>query len=623
MEVRVLSRAVRGRLLGWGHPPEADPDAVVTVKTRYRCPILAAVLLLAGVCSAGGCSRLLRGGPAADTQSDRLMAAYPDLASGRFWVIADFEQFKHAELFHVVSHSGRGACLPSFSAGVPETGKCCLRVTLADPLDAVVINNEHAREWSLKRDWRQFWLLVGAVHCPVDSIPLELTIVAGPPGDGGRVHSRIVLTRGWNVLRLDLAEAAEHIPIDDVRELRLSLPEADGPVELLLDDFVLADNRQDVFGASDDLAEGLYVQSQGRRWNIGAAGRFELGFANGQIVHWYDLGSDPHRVRNLVAGSVLGPSPTVMPGYDDEVTAQADSGFLALGETVVARQQLIEAGPVRIIVRCRWQFTSPGQETEEAAPFQRWIYTILPDGKVHVSVECTSRAGDWTPEELGLAVTVSDDGSVRTYPHRPAQLQDPADLRRLAFCYARPAAAERPGVLLVMHDGRRAPVMEAVRQPQRRRVSLLASGGHISGPTQSWSCLLKVWPVGHCEQAADQALDYCYPDSLEVQVGGRVNDSPGDDDGDGFNERYGCYVLRPEGDLLRFVIDGTARPRFAPVFNILDTVGSRVWVYVDNVILEAVGRDAGGNVLFRLPETVRGRRLIEVVVRGQMPLSRS
>ncbi|MHC4089287.1 MAG: hypothetical protein ACYSVY_03240, partial [Planctomycetota bacterium] len=56
---------------------------------------------------------------------------------------------------------------------------------------------------------------------------------------------------------------------------------------------------------------------------------------------------------------------------------------------------------------------------------------------------------------------------------------------------------------------------------------------------------------------------------------------------------------------------------FSPVFNVLDTAGARVWVYVDHLIHEAVGRDAGGNVIFQVPGTITGRTLVELVLRGQ------
>ena len=71
------------------------------------------------------------------------------------------------ELFRVVSHSGEATCITSLTGGVAQTGPRCLRVTLGDPLDELVITNAEARKWLLKRDWRGFYLLLAAVHCPV------------------------------------------------------------------------------------------------------------------------------------------------------------------------------------------------------------------------------------------------------------------------------------------------------------------------------------------------------------------------------------------------------------------------------------------------------------------------
>ena len=83
-----------------------------------------------------------------------------------------------------------------------------------------------------------------------------------------------------------------------------------------------------------------------------------------------------------------------------------------------------------------------------------------------------------------------------------------------------------------------------------------------------------------------------------------------------FNERFGAFILKPEGDLVRLEIDGTAQPRVNPVFSVRQTASRQVWVYLDNVILEPVARDPRGDVLFQLPATIRGRSLVEVVIRA-------
>jgi len=536
------------------------------------------------------------------------------LETGRFWVIADFEQITQSELFQVVSHSGQAEGWFSNGGGVSQTGPACFRTRLADPQDELVISNENAVNWSLKSDWRGFWLLTAAVYCDRDALPVQLSLDAGPDGRASHVHSRIVLARGWNLLRLDLAEAAESIPLDDVRAVRVSLPEADGPTDLTIDDLILADNREDLFGSADDPDQGLYVQRQGRRWNIGAAGRFELSFANGQIVRWSDLGSDPNRLRNLVAGTVLGPSPVVVPDFVEEPATQPATDFADLGAAVVARQRLIEASTLRVVVEADWSFTASEASPPEQIPSQQWTYTLYRDGRVYVRTECVAGAEQWRPPGLGVAVSCAETEPLEALAHSAAGLDGDERLRHVTYGYADSASPNGACMLVIMYDSRRAPRMEVVRQLERHRLSLLASGGEMTSGAQTWSSLLRVWPPGHCGEAAPQALDYCYAAGLEIHTGERIIDSPGDDDHDGFNESEGCYVVRAEAGTLRLVIDGSKDARYSPVFKVVQPGSARAWVYVDNLILEPVIRDPAGNLLFQIPGTVRKRTLVEVVL---------
>jgi hypothetical protein len=150
-----------------------------------------------------------------------------------------------------------------------------------------------------------------------------------------------------------------------------------------------------------------------------------------------------------------------------------------------------------------------------------------------------------------------------------------------------------------------------------RRLELFFAGNLLDRPTHTWPCLLSIWPPGNTDPPAAEILarDFAHPAEPEILVGKLVTDSPGDADHDGFNERFGALILEPEGDLVRLVIDGTAQPRVNPVFNVRQTADRQVWVYLDNVILEPVARDPHGDVLFQIPTTIRGRSLLEVVIR--------
>ncbi len=578
------------------------------------CSLATCVL---GVVLLGGCAGFGRSARGPVNQSDRLMATYPELAAGRFWVVADFEQIEHYQLFHVVSHSGNATSIPSNSAGVPETGPRCLRVTLADPLDALVVGNSQASTWSMRRDWRDFHLLLAAVQSPADAVDLEVAVTGGPLRTAATAQTRVRLQQGWNVLRLDLVEMAERLPVDDVREVQFSLPQSREPVALVFDDLILADNREDVFGSPDDPEEGLFVQRQGRRVNVGAAGRFELGFAGGQIVHWYDLGSDPHRLRNQAGGGLLGPAPVVLSGipYDPDTTLSTDFG--ALGETIVAHQEVVEANPVRIVVACTLRYTADGQPVEETSPFQRWTYTILRTGQVYAYIESATEFGDWQPEGVGLIASLAEIDPGQTWAvHAPEASRSEGD-PPLVYAVARPNAADRSGLLLALHKPSANAVADVFTRQGPRRLDLFVAEADVARPTARWACLLSVWPPGNTDPPAALALarDYAHPTPPQVHVGRLCPDAPGDADHDGFDERFGVFTVEPEGDLVRVEIDGRDHPRVQPVFAVCGTAGRQVWVYFDNAILEPTARDVNDNVIFQIPTTVQRRSVVEVILR--------
>jgi hypothetical protein len=251
---------------------------------------------------------------------------------------------------------------------------------------------------------------------------------------------------------------------------------------------------------------------------------------------------------------------------------------------------------------------------------------MYPSGNVYVHVECTTARGDWKPQELGLAVSLADRGELDHHEHPPARLRDPGRLRHVAFAYAAPADMDAPGLLFVMHDARRAPVLDFFRDTEAGRAILVASGGTIRRTSDGWTALLNLWPRENCAgtSPADRALDFCYSAGrLDVRVGSLVTNEPGDDDGDGFNECLGHYTLAPDGSLLRFHLDGSQQPMFDPAFVVQESAGREAWVYVDFTILSPTGRDAEGNVLFQIPRVVDDTVTVEVYLRGKPKASDS
>ncbi|MDO8630598.1 MAG: hypothetical protein Q7R41_08890, partial [Phycisphaerales bacterium] len=327
------------------------------------CALLVAFALLGSACA----SRSPHG-PAAPTQVDRIIQTYQsaDIQRGRLLIIADFEDARQMSLFSLAGVSAEGKIALDQKKGRSETGTGCLLMTVGSAGDNVVIANTDQSDWYLKRDWRPYDLLMMSVHSPKDDLSLEAGVGSGPTEQRMYAYSSTPLTRGWNLVRLDLAEVAEQIPLDDIREIRLAVTGADKPLAVRFDDILLAGNRADLLGDSANKIGNLYVQQAGRHWNIGSGGRFEISFANGQITNWYNLAADPYRLRNLVRGTTLGPSPVVV---DESGMPLGD--FSALGRSVAARQRIVEMNAVRVVVESEWRFVDEPNEALDRRPFQR------------------------------------------------------------------------------------------------------------------------------------------------------------------------------------------------------------------------------------------------------------
>lgn len=583
-------------------------------KAMRRRWYLALAVAVSGGCQGPGPRQ--DGGP---TQVERLARVYPELRGGRFAVVADFEDSRQMQLFQLVSISPEARRRLAPDRGRSETGTGCLEFTVGSPNDTLVITNEFATDWYLKRDWRPFDLLLLSLHAPRGDLRAEITVLGGPPRDQMRAHASIPLESGWNVVRLDLAEIGERIPLDDAREIRLSISGAAGRTEILLDDILLTGNREDLFGDSQDKAAGLYVQRVGRRWRIGAGGPdagFEVTFANGQIVEWYNTAADPFRLKNLVRGTALGPA-TVPIGAADP------------GKAVAVRSRIVEMNKVRVVLTCEWRFADDPASARTAAgdqPYARWVYTIYSTGQMYVAVEASTRTSTWSAPQIGLAVTVASardadfETIISTLP------SETATARPTPFLLARAPKCDAALLYVVDDHDRPIEITETVWPAGKdstatNRTIFMAVAEPTDGAIQSWTCHLLLGAASRLslDDATARVLGYARPVSPQLQIGSFL---PTDERGglrDGFDTASGCYVIAPERGQVRLVIDGTKQPVYAPAFQIVQPGNSAAWVYVDHLIFEKVARDPGGGVIFQLPGVIRKRTLVEVL----FPRSRS
>lgn len=569
----------------------------------------------------GGCQPGLFGlrppQAAADTASsghERLRRAYADLASGRFHVLADLNSPRQADAFRLLSADGHSEDReqPAISREVirHETGGGALRFVLTALGDTLELDGASA---AMPGDWQPYTLLLASLHAPTDGLLMELAIRSGPDG-GLEFTRRFELQSGWNLLRLDLADAEESADLTDVRSLRWRLVAGRTPVELHLDDLLLTDNTRRVCG--DPAREDeLYVLERGRRIYVGAGGRFELGFSGGALVCWRVAGG-----TNLTVPTGLGPWPVPL-ATDWAVRAAEPVAYdeAALwegwGEKVATFQELVEASALRVVLRGTWRFGAPpGRLPDDApaVPRHEWQYVIYSSGEVFASVRSHSAGRGWSAPRVGYALAVDGRHGFSRALHAP-DYGEPDAVRYLLLAQR---GEQRPDLLWVPHDPRLASRRLELVSADERRIACLLGDVEASESVES-AHLLRIWPTDLERDSAAEMLaaDYQQPARLEVQRGRLVTDASGDFDRDGFNESEGCYELELGADTLRVRFEPGRWNRHEPLLRVRGTAGRRCWVYADGRIVGQTGRDAHGALLIRLPLLISQPVAIEVVTR--------
>lgn len=543
--------------------------------------------------------------------TDRLVATYPDLASKRFQILADFETPEQASLFRYEAGGMLNPMAITTERARRETGVGSLKLSLLDSSQHALAVDTPDGKWGLYRDWTKYHLLLMAVFSPRDLGGFTFSVTSGRDSKLTYRHPRIFLRQGWNTVRIDLTDMYEQINPADVREVRFWCEPLDTPVDLYLDDLILVDNEQTLFGKSNGEPGDLYAISQGRRIVVGSVERFELTFYRGRILHWFDLTRDPGRLHNLAGRGSLGPIPVVVNAAPDSVVRLDDpTQWSGLGMSVDSFQRLDEAGPARVVVLGEWRFGSPGTAKSESSPFHRWVYSVYPDGRIYL--ECRGTARSPTFEPPGLGVVFACDGSQGFSRHVAGGTPDgeTAPIGREPFALFSRAGPGLSNLLVVPFKPL---VVRAITADQDPRLCAL-----WQLPPQDdqfvMAAMLRVWPgdMDQPEKAVPYAVDYCHPLPIALDAGQLVRTDDGDFNNDGFSEARGYYVLQLDGNVAKVRLNGRRYPRFSPVFRIVDVTHREVWVYVDGRQIKAVNRTAQGDALFVAPGAINGEVLIEV-----------
>ncbi len=578
--------------------------------------------------------------------TDRLRNTYPDLASNRFLVLADFEKVEQGEMFTMETPDNQGSFHVTAARSRRETGAGSLAAEFRSPRDILIAGDDPRARWTLAPDWRTYSLLLMSVHADQPANGLTIEIVGNDAARSFR-RERIPLSGGWNLLRFDLEEIGRFVDLSSVRQVRWHCEGLAGPRTLHLDDVLLADNRKVLLGDPAGPEGDLYAVHEGLRLRVGAVGRFEWAFSGGRLVGWTEGSRSAHTRsgdpaladsaaprRNWVSMPSphtlsLGPVAVAMrPNDTRDLDLDGQAGWVtrvgregdalaAASAVVQTAQRLLECSPLRVVVECE-RMIGAADGTDADSPRSVTRYVVTPEGRCYVYLQCRTEARTWRAAEIGLALMVSRAAGFGVLAH-PASLSTSTDsVGQGAFLLlhragASPAASD---LLCVPHAPQALPDVTEIVNEDESRIGGLFLARSPARPQAAYALMLAAWPPDIDDREAGSALadSYLRPAALRFEVGELLRTDPGDLTNDGFNESEGCYVLQPQKGRLRFLLDGTQRPLWHPMFKVADSKGRRIWAYAEGRILDTPHRTHDDLAIFKLDRMISSSMTIEVIL---------
>jgi hypothetical protein len=591
---------------------------------------------------------------------DRLRSFYQELQAGRFEIIADLEQPNQTQIFRV---QGAGTSQLTVRRSRLATGAGALEVRLDDPAAALLVDDQQAKQWALPRDWSRYQLLMASIYTPAPAVSRwqvrsgaeEPAVWDAPPQP---------LAKGWNLVRIDLADVARQANIADVRQIHVTVRTATWPFTFYLDDLILADNTATVYGDPDGDEGTLYVLKKGRRFHVGAAKRFELVFARGMLAGWHDLSDRADRTIDLAGTGPAGPALTALDETGAPLGNVGIDSWARLGRSVQTHLQVIETNPLCVTVKGTIHLGEDAADNVEtsspptaspphvSAPSasqpsdlpsaadsleQTYLYTIRRDGRVFIDIQAQLASRQFAPAGVGLAVT-------SLHSVFEAKQVDPLDRLTLARRAGAPAPADaEPAQAMAPADATSSPIPRALLLARRRGngtnlllvpsnvglcqrlILAVRPAGDVAAHVYVLSrppsdrihlaAMLALWPpdLKDLPTAAAIARDYQEPGPPTVEVGRLRTDADGDLDGDGFAEGLGRWILQPDTQILRLRWPA-GHLRFWPMLEVTGILGKACWPYLDGRIIKPVERRPNGNALFVVPEILSRPALLEVTV---------
>ena len=320
---------------------------------------------------------------------------YEETVTGQFVSMIDFEDAPgrepgHAQLRHFRFDPGstgvspvdpdhrRDACATTgqmkYVVNVTRTGVGAMEVELPAGRSLVYKLSE-------VHNLSEYTLLAMAIH--ISSIRDDLRVHIGTDLAGWE-SLPLLLRPGWNHVLIDLQrlKSLPDFSPKGVREVRLRLADALGPVQFHLDDIMLIDNRRDVAGVPG----GMKLSKSGMDYEL-------------RVPHW----PEPFRIRQgddglwrmgtrQVSLAVSPPQSVSARSVATDAAGQEDLGLF--GSRRVGEVQILECNAIRLRIAISWYFpTSAGEWASLAVRQVRWEHTFYPDGRWVVDVLVNNSGG--------------------------------------------------------------------------------------------------------------------------------------------------------------------------------------------------------------------------------------
>jgi hypothetical protein len=299
--------------------------------------------------------------------------AYPELASGAFVSLADFEDVPGRELGLAQIDRFRLAPADDPNARrrvvhVTRTGVGAMEVLLPPRSELVFADLP-------LHDFRPYTLLSLAVYS--DTLRDDAQVALGSEKGNWLCHT-MLLKPGWNTLLIDIQHLSEapHFDASAVKSIDLALAEAAGPARIYLDDVLLIENSRQIQPAP----EGMRLSKIGLDYRLDLPGRRQpIALAQSPSGLWR-LGEAQGLLRLSAPGKAF------PPGGED---------LTLLGQRRLGEAEVLEHNSVRVRLASTWYFPARGGEWASPAVRQvRWEYTFYGDGRWVVCAELNNAGGE-------------------------------------------------------------------------------------------------------------------------------------------------------------------------------------------------------------------------------------